>query len=362
MVDLLLGKEPSLAKKILNFFTGAARAYSKDAKLAKEARRHYRNFKKMFDVFSEWNKGRNAETAVEGVKTDEKAIRKTLPDGLADVDPASVTEPEVRELLRKARSKAYNDGTYIPVRVNTPRILIESAKEVGETIDDRPFFMSVEKVRQAMSSPLEWAKEGNARTRAHDLSENDIISIIRAMDKPKYIIYQPDGRFAEIVEIETADNGKVVAVVEANQNINPKHLNGYKGGSYQVLVTTFPPDTGVVEGMLKSKENIVVYPKKKGSSQRGSGNTVPSHLNDSPFAISIPDSAKKSNSFDKKTSENEKSRRNSTSHEAKLDSDYLSAVEKGDMETAQRMVDEAVRLFWGSKKTISILDKLKRVC
>ena len=75
-VDLLLGKEPSLAKKILNFFTGAARAYSGDEKLAKEARRHYRNFKKMFDAFSEWNKGRNAETAVESTG-DGKSARQS---------------------------------------------------------------------------------------------------------------------------------------------------------------------------------------------------------------------------------------------------------------------------------------------
>ena len=321
-IDLLLGKEPSLAKKILNFFTGAARAYSKDAKLSKEARRHYKNFKKMFDAFSEFNKGRNAETAVESVG-DGKAIRKTLPDGLADVDPASVTELEVRELLRRAKRKTYNDGTYIPVRVNTPRILIESAKEVGESIENRPFFMSVEKVRQAMSSPLEWAKEGNVRTRAHDLSENDMISIIQAMDKPKYIIYQPDGRFVEIVEIKTTGNGKVVAVVEASHNIKKGYLNGYKGGSYQVLVTAFPPDSGVVEGMLKNKENVVVYPKKKGSSQRGSGNTVPSHLNDSPFATSITDSAEKSNSFSEKSAENSdkisKSARKSGDFEAKLE-------------------------------------------
>ena len=76
MVDLLLGKEPSLAKKILNFFTGAARAYSGDEKLAKEARAHYRRFKKLFDSFAEFNKGRNAETAVERAG-DGKAIRKT---------------------------------------------------------------------------------------------------------------------------------------------------------------------------------------------------------------------------------------------------------------------------------------------
>ena len=70
-VDMLLGKNGSskaptpTAKKILDFFSEAARAYSKDAKLSREARRHYKRFKAMFDTFAEWNKGRNAETATE---------------------------------------------------------------------------------------------------------------------------------------------------------------------------------------------------------------------------------------------------------------------------------------------------------
>ena len=69
-VDMLLGKNGSskaptpTAKKILDFFTDAARAYSKDAKLSREARRHYKRFKAMFDAFAEWNKGRNSATAV----------------------------------------------------------------------------------------------------------------------------------------------------------------------------------------------------------------------------------------------------------------------------------------------------------
>ncbi len=73
-IDMLLGKEPSLAKKIINFFTGAARAYSKDAKLSKEARRHYKRFKKLFDSFAERNKGRNAETAGEAVDNGKLAV------------------------------------------------------------------------------------------------------------------------------------------------------------------------------------------------------------------------------------------------------------------------------------------------
>ena len=64
-VDMLLGKETTLKQKILSFFTSAARAYSGDAALAKEARAHYRRFKKLFDSFAERNKGRNAMTATE---------------------------------------------------------------------------------------------------------------------------------------------------------------------------------------------------------------------------------------------------------------------------------------------------------
>ena len=81
-VDMLLGKNGSskaptpTAKKILDFFSEAARAYSKDAKLSREARRHYKRFMAMFDAFAEWDKGRNAETAVESIG-DGKAARRS---------------------------------------------------------------------------------------------------------------------------------------------------------------------------------------------------------------------------------------------------------------------------------------------
>lgn len=108
-VDLLLGKEPSLAKKILNFFTDAARAYSGDEKLSKEARRHYRNFKKMFDAFSEFNKGRNAETAVERTETNEKSARqsKDLEANLAEYKKP-ITLADVQS-LRSMPNKSVNE-------------------------------------------------------------------------------------------------------------------------------------------------------------------------------------------------------------------------------------------------------------
>lgn len=58
---------------------------------------------------------------------------------------------------------------------------------------------------------------------------------------------------------------------------------------------------------MKDKRNVVItgeQMKKKGFSQRGIGSSVPAHLNDSPFATIIPDSAEKSNSFEENSQEN----------------------------------------------------------
>ena len=110
-VDLLLGKEPSLAKKILNFFTDAARAYFGDEKLSKEARAHYRRFKKLFDSFAEFNKGRNAETAVERTGTNEKSARqsKNLEANLAEYKKP-ITHNDILT-LRAIGRKSINEFT-----------------------------------------------------------------------------------------------------------------------------------------------------------------------------------------------------------------------------------------------------------
>lgn len=86
------------------------------------------------------------------------------------------------------------------MRINTPSILIHVAAAYGETIDNLPVVMQVEKVRQAMASEKEWRSEGRT-TRAHNLSEDDIISIIKAMDYPQYIVYQTNNeRYVEVVK------------------------------------------------------------------------------------------------------------------------------------------------------------------
>ena len=244
-------------------------------------------------------------TGTENVR--DSGERFALPDGLTNVDPTSVTEEEVKILLERSAKKQYKDSTYVPVRVNTPRILIDVVKSYGAKIENLPVVMQVEKIRQAMATEEQWRNE-NKTSRAHELSSDEIISIIKAMNTPRYIVYQTDNdRYVEIVKYKSSKGKEAVAVVEIGEDKNPAALNGYRGGKYQVLITAFNPDENTIDSILNKKSNRILYPKKKkGSSQRGPGNNVPSHLNDSPFAISIPQKSQNSNTFNKKSAKDHK--------------------------------------------------------
>ena len=293
-----------------------------------EADKQIREIEKMFSeaVF------KNKEDAARFAKEVDAEIKRA-------VDPRTLTEEDARTLLKNAFQKKYRDGSYIPIRINTPSALIEAAQSIGKTIDDYPIIINVEKSRQMMSSQREWSLEGKHGT-AHEFSVDDVISLVKAMDNPKRIVYQSsDERYVEIVEFETKAKKKAVAVLEIGEKKNPEYLNDYEGGFYQVLVTAFEPDEGYIDTLLNKKGNVEIYPrKKKGASQRGSGNRVPSHLNESPFANSITDSSEKVNTPSKISRSIDVD-----SPSAKLDRAYLEAVESGDMEAVQEMVDKTAK-------------------
>ena len=275
-------------------------AYKNDKHLAPATKRVFKAFKKALEQFSKANKGMNAYSDMLGNRGD-GGERFALSDGKIDVDPKSVTEEDVRTLLTRAYKKEYKDKTYLPVRVNTPYVMIEAASAVGITIKNSPIVMPVQKIRQAMSNAKEWRAEGNFKTQAHNLSTDEMIEIIRAMDKPKYILLEKESeRLIEVVVFDKTNGENAIAVVEFGDNYNPDQLNGYAGGNYQALITTYPFDSNDIEDLINNKNNLLLYPnKKKGSSQRGIGHPVPSHLNESPFAISIPNSTEKVNPSDK---------------------------------------------------------------
>ena len=94
-------------------------------------------------------------------------------------------------------------------------------------------------------------------------------------------VFQPqNGRYSEVVRFRDGAGKDVLAVMDFGDNKDAVYMNGYEGGTYNVLVTAFNPDN--LQGYLENNE--VIYDKKKDAPQRGSGSILPSHLNGSPFA------------------------------------------------------------------------------
>ena len=73
ILERLVADKPTLKDRILNFFKGAATDYADDVKLSAEAKKLYRQYKKMFDEFSARNADTNAvERTVRAGESDER--------------------------------------------------------------------------------------------------------------------------------------------------------------------------------------------------------------------------------------------------------------------------------------------------
>ena len=154
---------------------------------------------------------------------------------------------------------------------------------VGDVIDNSPITMEVGKAYQAMAQ-----KRLGDESRPHKLSVDDMVSILRGMNDPQYIVYQgKNGRYVEVVPYQLEDKKKAFAVIEIGNDKDAVYMNGYEGNLYNILLTAFQPDVGKLQELLKGKENVVIFDKQKDESQRTSGSMVPSVLNDSPFYDSI---------------------------------------------------------------------------
>lgn len=222
---------------------------------------------------------------LESVKEDKMMMQARE---LQQKDPTTLTEHDFKNLLGFAKEKMFADGSYIPARIGTPQILIAFAKEHGIILENHPLAMRVYKARQALSNEAEW--DGNPKDKPHDLSVDEVVEIVKALNNPSYLVYQTQNdRFAEIVKFsKNGEKSKAYAIIDFfDVDKNPEVMNGYKGGKYNILVTIYPSENSLeLQNYLKNKNNIVMTGeeiKKKGISQRGLGSYVPAHLNDVPF-------------------------------------------------------------------------------
>lgn len=225
-----------------------------------------------------------AITSIDGMTSNLKLQAKEL----QQKDPKMLTENDLLSLLEFSKAKAFQDGSFIPVRINTPQILIEFAKSFGHTLENHPLAMNVYKARQALSNVENW--DGRLKDKPHNLTAEEVVEIIKAMNNPSYLVFQTENdRFAEIVRfVREGEKEKAYAVIDFfDVDKNPALMNGYKGGKYNILVTIYPSENNdELKSYLHNKNHKVMTGeemKKKGLSQRGLGSQVPAHLSDSPF-------------------------------------------------------------------------------
>ena len=214
--------------------------------------------------------------------------RFALPLGDETVDARSVTEQDVRDLLENVKNGMYANKTYIPLRGNTPQFLIDVIYEHsrGEYIvENIPIASEVEHLIQDMEEEdgLSYGKH-----RPHGLEIDDIISILKEMGNPAYIVKQNNGRYAEVISFYNKRNKRTIVAIDfggefGKSKINYKHqqyMNGYNEGYYNIIVTQYEPD----DLLSYLSKNEIVYDKKtmNGRYQVGSGRIV-TVTHDTPF-------------------------------------------------------------------------------
>lgn len=189
----------------------------------------------------------------------------------------SLTEETVTELLSFANFGAFGDGTYIPVRKDTPSVLVESTRgrETGE-IKNHPLLMQVKKARQSMTP------EGETYhgAKGHGYDEYSIIEAIRNLDHPKHIVFEHEsGRYAVVVGYRNKGGKHALIPIDLAQDKDATYLNGYSGGTYNIAVTVFNQED--LDAYLANEDHEAV--EIKDAPQRSSSSSVPSLLNGASF-------------------------------------------------------------------------------
>lgn len=194
-----------------------------------------------------------------------------------------LTESDFRDILEDVYNGVLDNGTYIPMRANTPQIFIDVVEwhSKGKVkVMNLPMASSVEHVYQNMEED-DGTSYGNKRP--HGFDADDMVTIAEKMSDPQYIVLQKNGRYAEVVSFRNKRNKKVVVSIDiATSNTNYKYtqqMNGYNEGYYNIIVTEYEPDS--LDAYLG--ECTIVYDKKKNESNQVGLGRVMSVTHDSPF-------------------------------------------------------------------------------
>ena len=212
--------------------------------------------------------------------------------------------------------KYQQEGNFVRIMENTPDVIlnnVEGARDLETIISFHSLYLATR-------------KSGVLKGHYHNLGET-IKELPKYMSNPDTILLMDNGRLNLISEI---DNEKKKGVISIELNTVKDINNSYN--AYNLVISVFTGKDNYIRNNI-SKHAVAVKYEKDDLSQ------VNPQLYE--WLAIIND---KSSSGDNITQLNTKINTPTQKNQDRFtdtDRDYLSVVERGDMETAQKMVDEA---------------------
>lgn len=267
------------------------------------------------------------------IKTSLK-VKHTNGQSITLLSVTNITNSEILNFLKLARKGSLQRTAYIPVRKDTPKIILDALRSSGLRVTNAPMVMQVDKAQKSMRTTGD----------GHGLSEQQLFEIIQNLDTPNAIVYQSNriGKGGK----KLPDNVAVFVNYDFNEReglavveFDPEFQDGVVGDEdgetvYHTVVTVFEPDTerygyefDYLNELLEDPNNYEIEIKKDSYNEGATGEIHPNTQEIGAFNESVAQSEQKSQG----------------KFSTKTDSSYLEAVNRGDMETAQKMVDQAAK-------------------
>lgn len=309
----ILSKEPSFADKVLSFFRKSAREYSSVQGLSAQARKFVRQYKALFESLAERNQGNNAlSIALEGAGAKKMPVTNTETDSMHvtgdnDEEAPIVTNTDVDTDTRFALSKGKAERLKNDlVKLGTLGITLDAGGKSIRILTDK-FTQN----KNIFSNKGRNMREVNARIKAIP----HFAEILRSCTY--------EGSDTEIHGLENEAKKGVVAM--------HRFKSSYDGFDIEVVVRD--------KGSKQFLYEIKFIEKEKSPQQSMTDESAsPAPLGDAENKPIITHSEKKSNTPGENSSKKPPKKRFALTDEA-----YLAAVESGDMDTVQAMVDKAAR-------------------
>lgn len=265
-----------------------------------------KQLEKVKKAFEEAYRAETKNTVVEDGAKYSLNIKHT--DGTVEelADARNLTDEQAIRYLDQAKTGKLQGHSYIPVRKDTPQVVIDTMAGAGEVIENRSLLMQVRKAQQSMTAAKSGRRAGKYgnNVRGHALSSAQIVEIVNKLDNPTMAIYQTNrsdmngnplpNNVAFFVEYN--NNGtESVAVIEFDSSIDPEFIGTEYGDTdFHTVVTVFKPDVerdGVefdyAEELLSNPDNIELKIEKRQSTESATRTNQSNTSNELPSNNSI---------------------------------------------------------------------------